>query len=324
MYFKPSRKNQDFLFLPLPLKPVSLANGHLRVRENTKYQNKKEQTNLDLMTTLSRTLVLQEHNPKKLKKYDGLNDNLRGAVAEKLCYEDFKRYFKEANESVLLISGLDLQHRDGKKNTSSEKDVIILNYTYCYIMGVEVKSDLTAKTRDKKSPVEKCSKQIPDALSVLRTWFEADADEDLCFVPMIYCLTMDQDVAEGLKEQKDFMFCKSNHNKSFSEKMSTIPQMVSKFRGSSTCLNPEKFKRLANYLIFRVSITELPVKFSLIKKLRSFRDDIGSYDNLLLWGFLNPAQQAILDCESLNKVILTAPYSCGKTTVLTGRALKLQ
>ena len=84
-------------------------------------------------------------------------------------------------------------------------------------MGVEVKSDLTAKTRDKKSPVEKCSKQIPDALSVLRTWFEADADEDLCFVPMIYCLTMDQDVAEGLKEQKDFMFCKSNHNKSFSE-----------------------------------------------------------------------------------------------------------
>ena len=84
VYFKPSRKNQDFLFLPLLLKPVSLANGHLTVRENTKYQNKKEQTNLDLMTTLSCTLVFQEHNPKKLKKYDGLNDNLRGAVAEKL------------------------------------------------------------------------------------------------------------------------------------------------------------------------------------------------------------------------------------------------
>ena len=259
-----------------------------------------------------------------MKKYDGLSNNLRGAVAEKLCYEDFKTYFKDSNECILIIHGLDIQHRDGKKNSSSEKDVIILNYTHCYIMGVEVKSDLTIKTRDKKSPVEKCSKQIPDALSVLRTWFQADADEALCFVPMIYCLTMDQDVAEGLKEQKDFMFCKSNHNKSFSEKMSTIPQMVSKFRGSSTCLNPEKFKRLANYLIFRVSITELPVKFSLIKKLRSFRDDIGSYDNLLLWGFLNPAQQAILDCESLNKVILTAPYSCGKTTVLTGRALKLQ
>ena len=93
---------------------------------------------------------MQEHNPTKLKKYDGLNDNLRGAVAEKLCYEDFKTYFKEANESVLLISGLDLQHRDGKKNTSSEKDVIILNYTHCYIMGIEVKSALTVKTRDNK------------------------------------------------------------------------------------------------------------------------------------------------------------------------------
>ena len=29
VYFKPSRKNQDFLFLPLSLQPVSLANGHL-------------------------------------------------------------------------------------------------------------------------------------------------------------------------------------------------------------------------------------------------------------------------------------------------------
>ena len=29
VYFKPSRKNQDVFFLPLPLQPVSLANGHL-------------------------------------------------------------------------------------------------------------------------------------------------------------------------------------------------------------------------------------------------------------------------------------------------------
>ena len=262
VYFKPSRKNQDFLFLPLPLKPVSLANGHLRVRENTKYQNKKEQTNLDLMTTLSRTLVLQEHNPKKLKKYDGLNDNLRGAVAEKLCYEDFKRYFKEANESVLLISGLDLQHRDGRKNTSSEKDVIILNYTYCYIMGVEVKSDLTAKTRDKRSPVEKCSRQIPDALSVLRTWFEADADKALCFVPLIYCLKMDQDVAVGLKDQGDFIFCKSDSNKSFSEKMSTINQILSQVRDCPVCPNPRHSK-----LWQHISFLEFPLRSSLLRVL---------------------------------------------------------
>ena len=29
VYFKPSRKNQDFLFSPLPLLPVFLAHGHL-------------------------------------------------------------------------------------------------------------------------------------------------------------------------------------------------------------------------------------------------------------------------------------------------------
>ena len=40
-------------------------------------------------------------------------------------------------------------------------------------------------------------------------------------------------------------------------------------------------------------------------------------------GIFNPAQQAIMDCENLDKVILTSPYSCGKTTVLTERTLKL-
>jgi hypothetical protein len=29
VYFKPSRINQDFLFLPLPSKPVSMKNYHL-------------------------------------------------------------------------------------------------------------------------------------------------------------------------------------------------------------------------------------------------------------------------------------------------------
>mgnify|MGYP007048382139 FL=1 len=190
-------------------------------------------------------------------------------------------------------------------------------------MGVEVKSDLTAKTRDKKSPVEKCSQQIPDALSVLRTWFEADADKALCFIPLIYCLKMDQDVAVELKDQEDFIFCKFDSNKSFSEKMSTINQILSEARESSALPNPKAFKTLATYFIFGVSITELPVKGSLMKKIRRFREDIGSYDSLSLWGFLSPTQQAIMDCENLDKVILTAPYSCGKTTVVTERTLKL-
>ena len=33
MYFQLSRKNQDFLFLPLPSKPASIKNDHLRRRQ---------------------------------------------------------------------------------------------------------------------------------------------------------------------------------------------------------------------------------------------------------------------------------------------------
>lgn len=143
------------------------------------------------------------------------------------------------------------------------------------------------------------------------------------FYSIDFCLKIDQDVAVGLKDQEDFIFCKSDSNKSFSEKMSTINQILSKVRDSPALPNPKAFKTLASYFIFGVSITELPIKGSLMKKIRRFREDIGSYDSLSLWGFLSPTQQAIMDCENLDKVILTAPYSCGKTTVLTERTLKL-
>jgi hypothetical protein len=32
VYFKPSRKNQDFLFLPLPSKLASMKNGHIFIK----------------------------------------------------------------------------------------------------------------------------------------------------------------------------------------------------------------------------------------------------------------------------------------------------
>ena len=42
VYFKPSWKNQEFLFLPLPSKPVSMKNDHLKWTEPRviKYKNK--------------------------------------------------------------------------------------------------------------------------------------------------------------------------------------------------------------------------------------------------------------------------------------------
>ena len=141
---------------------------------------------------------------------------------------------------------------------------------------------------------------------------------------MVYCSTFDEEVEDWrLEENKsDFIFCLSI-DRSFASKMDSLIKNLNERRGNQGLKNPDIFKTIAKHLIFAVSSIELPVKGSIINKMRTLREEAGSYENILLWLFLNPAQQAIMNCEALEKVILTGTYSVGKTTILAGRALKL-
>ena len=267
--------------------------------------------------------ALKKYDEKVMDKYDDLSINFKGCMTEELCYNDIKSYFKERKETVLVINGLFLQNREGNKNEGSEKDFIIVNYTLRYIMVVEVKWKLTTETRMKTSSVQKSSEQIIGALKVLRSWFQSDTDEFWYFVPLVYCVEMDENVAEGLKDKMPFVFCKSQ-NQPISAKFKELLGILEEMRGTTKFLpNPKSFKTLANYLIYGVSRFELPVKSSLFQKIKELRGKAGLYENILLWGFWNPTQQAIMNCDNLDDVILTGTYSVGKTTALTGRTLKL-
>ena len=266
--------------------------------------------------------ALENGDSKKLKEFEGKYRELKGHIVEKLCYDDIKKYFNKRNESVLVIHGLCMLRPDSKKGQmGSEKDFIIVNYTYSYIMTIEVKLNLTIDG-DKNATVEKSANQLKEAFEILEEIFGEDIKGSWRFIPMVYCSTMDKEVGIFLKDKYNFIFCRSDE-RSFASKMDQLLKNLKKRQEILGLKTPEIFKTIAKHLIFAVSSIELPVKGSIINKMRKLREEAGSYENICLWLFLNPAQQTILNSEVLEKVILTGTYSVGKTTVLFGRALKL-
>ena len=105
--------------------------------------------------------TLHEHDKKLLKKYEGYHDSLKGYIVEYECHEAIKSYFMENGESVLVIHSLNLEplQTTGFKKLSKEKDFVIVNYTHCYIMVVEVKRTLRCNCDDSNAKSEACSEQ---------------------------------------------------------------------------------------------------------------------------------------------------------------------
>ena len=154
------------------------------------------------------------------------------------------------------------------------------------------------------------------AYQVLQNLFGADIDEFWWFVPMTFCWSYE----ENLDDAKDFIVVEP---KDLPSKFDHIVQILNQKRGPRLS-RPEVFKTIAKTMIFCASKTEIPVNSSIIaRKIRKSWEQAGTYENVMLWAFWNRAQQRIILAENLQRVILSASYSTGKTTVLTGRALKI-
>ena len=98
-----------------------------------------------------------------LKEFEGKYREIKGHIVENLCYDDIKEYFSTRNETVLVIHGLYMLRLVPKRGQKgSEKDFIIVNYTYSYIMTIEVKSILSTNERrnGRVSSVEKSANQL--------------------------------------------------------------------------------------------------------------------------------------------------------------------
>ena len=217
--------------------------------------------------------VLEVSDTKMLKEFEGKYTELKGHIIENLCYDDIKEYFNKRNETVLVINGLCMLRLDPKKGQKgSEKDFIIVNYTYSYIMTIEVKSVLSTNSLNQRmngrvSSVEKSTNQLKGAFKDLEEIFGEDIKGSWWFIPMVYCSSMNKKVGDFLKNKSDFIFCQSVDG-SFASKMDKLINHLNEMRKNEGFKNSETFKTIAKHLIFAVSSSnELPVKESIIDKV---------------------------------------------------------
>ena len=100
------------------------------------------------------------HQAAKLKS--SIN-NVRGDMLEKQFYESIKSYFENQNENVLVIHSHKLLGL--KRNVQKEKDFIVVNLSFGYILNIEVKCSASG------SNLNKALEQIKSAKEELGNWF---------------------------------------------------------------------------------------------------------------------------------------------------------
>ena len=112
---------------------------------------------------------------------------IEGEVLEKDVYDTLKKYFKSHPEQeVLVLHGFEILDLDAPENPKKpishwEKDFIVINVTYGYILNIEAK-----KTLDRKS-MKKAQEQLENTKRILEKWFGANLEPGWVFISAIYC-----------------------------------------------------------------------------------------------------------------------------------------
>lgn len=256
-------------------------------------------------------------------KYEGHYDSFKGEDVERLCFESVSSYFTKKDDSYVIIHRLPLQPLNklgSHKEESKEKDFVIVNYTHAYFMVIEVKRSLYCQCdKDGESSnahcyVQKGAEQLKSAHFDLQNWFGGDIDDFWWYIPVTFCLET------NLSKPSDSMIIGHDQFEiKFDRLIRQMYERRTSLKSPMKC-KEDVFKLVAKFMIFCASNTELPVNRSIVmKKIKRLWREAGSYENVKLWAFWNPAQQKIIGAD-LNNVILSSAYSTGKTTLLTGRA----
>ena len=114
---------------------------------------------------------------------------IEGEFLEKNVFDTLKEYFSlHSNQQVLILHGYEvmdletLQDKKGKKQIHHwEKDFIVINVTYGYVLAIEAK-----KTLDNKSMIS-AREQLENTKRLLEKWFGADLKKEWSFFSAVYC-----------------------------------------------------------------------------------------------------------------------------------------
>ena len=123
---------------------------------------------------------------KILEKIKTETQVIKGDRPEMHLFDALKDYCSSRNEICLVFHGQNLydiditMHRE-KAPKMSEKDFIILNLTYRYVMIIEVKNTYGGKN------VAKAEKQLTGARESFQAWFGADLDQSWSIILIVYC-----------------------------------------------------------------------------------------------------------------------------------------
>ena len=130
---------------------------------------------------------------------------IEGEKLEKNVYETLKSYFEShADQEVVVLHGyeiVDLDKLADRKDVAHwEKDFLIINKTYGYLMNIEAKSSLNGKS------LKKAKDQLENTKKILEKWFGADLKDGWKFISAIYCERKDKTNKNCRKADMDFIF----------------------------------------------------------------------------------------------------------------------
>ena len=128
------------------------------------------------------------------KKLRGDVKQTEGDLLERQVYQALQTHFKSRkNEDVLIVQGLEMVKIGGERGRNiHEIDFLVINFTYQYILNIEVKKWLGQIEGKPENIIYKARDQLYDNRNLIEDWFDADLKGNWRYVSALYCKGMEQ------------------------------------------------------------------------------------------------------------------------------------
>ena len=294
---------------------------------NRDYKNKKQiivpeffiSKNPAMLFTEKEELEKRLENPNlstqdKLKWKSRLK-TISGEPSEKNLYDCLRNYFANNDQTILVLHGYKIMSlkmlldKKGKEYIGNwEKDCVIINLTYGYILTIEAKNTLSP------ADIKDAKKQLLNTKEMLEKWFGANLKQKWNFFSAIYCEKGDQYNNLCKECNFDFVFAGAKDFISKLEKLHKVPKQPEE-------QDLESFQLMATYLLFLSTYAPVPVASVIDMEIVTSIEKSGDGKNIAFWNW-TPEQKSLLD-SFIPRAIFTSYWSTGKTRIMFEKAKML-